>query len=116
MALVCDNCRRGIMYGHAVSHAKNRTRRIFKPNLQKLKVLRNGIIVRVKLCTSCIQRLKKDGRIGTYRFVKYAKADKEIKETLAKMPKIEIPKAEDKKTKEKKKEESLKIEDIVGKQ
>lgn len=116
MALICDNCGRGIMYGHAVSHAKNRIRRVFRPNLQKLKVLRNGIIARVKLCTSCIQRLKKDGRMGALRLVQYAKADKEIKETLASMPKIEIPKAEDKKTKEKKKEESLKIEDIVGKQ
>ncbi|HCS78193.1 TPA: 50S ribosomal protein L28, partial [Patescibacteria group bacterium] len=31
----CANCGKGIMIGHRVSHAKNRTRRIFKPNLHK---------------------------------------------------------------------------------
>lgn len=54
-----------------VSHAKNRLKRLFKPNLQKLKVLRNGVEIRVKFCTGCIKRLKKDGRMGVYAFLKY---------------------------------------------
>ena len=45
------------MYGHNVSHAKNRTRRIFKPNLHSAKVLINGAYKRVKLCTKCQRAL-----------------------------------------------------------
>ncbi|MCL4354343.1 50S ribosomal protein L28, partial [Patescibacteria group bacterium] len=31
MAMICDNCKKGIMHGHNVSHSKRRTNRIFKP-------------------------------------------------------------------------------------
>ena len=113
MALICQNCGKGIGYGHAVSHAKNRVRRIFKPNLQKLKVLRNGIVVRVKMCTNCIQRLKMDKRIGQFRLIQYIKEDKTVKEEMAKF--LKKPKEEGVKVEEKKKAEELKIEDIVGK-
>lgn len=115
MALHCVNCGKGIAYGHAVSHAKNRTKRVFKPNLQKLKVLRDGVVVRVKLCTNCIQRMKKDGQFGIFKPIIYIKADKEIKETIAQMPKIEVPIMETVKSAKKKKEETMAIEDIVGK-
>lgn len=56
----CDNCGKGIMYGHNVSHAKNRTRRIFKPNLHKARILRGTGYITMKLCTKC-QRLLKAG-------------------------------------------------------
>jgi large subunit ribosomal protein L28 len=56
MALVCFNCGKGVMYGHNVSHAKNRTRKIFKPNLHSAKIEVSGTNKRVKLCTKC-QRL-----------------------------------------------------------
>lgn len=52
--------------GHNVSHAKNRTPRFFRPNIQQLKVQRNGVVVRVKFCTRCIKRMKNYGRIGMY--------------------------------------------------
>ncbi len=54
----CFNCGKGVMYGHNVSHAKNRTRKIFKPNLHSVKILVNGNIQRVKLCTKCQRLLK----------------------------------------------------------
>lgn len=57
MAAICFNCGKGIMYGHNVSHAKNRTRRIFRPNLHSAKVLINGGYKRVKLCTKCQRTL-----------------------------------------------------------
>jgi large subunit ribosomal protein L28 len=56
MAAQCFNCGKGVMYGHNVSHAKNRTRKIFKPNLHSAKVLIGGAYKRVRLCTKC-QRL-----------------------------------------------------------
>jgi len=56
--LKCDNCGKGIMYGHNVSHAKNRTRRIFKPNLHRARVLVNGAYKSMRLCTKCLRQLK----------------------------------------------------------
>lgn len=106
MAQVCQHCHKGVGYGHAVSHAKNRVRRLFKPNLQKLKVWKNDIFQRVKLCTSCIKRLRKDGKLG--RLV-LKKAIKEVK--IIPPPKI-VPLE---KKKEEKAAETLNIEAIVGK-
>ena len=58
MAMRCDNCGKGIMIGHRVSHAKNRTRRIFKPNLHSARILRGAGYVTMKLCTKCLRLLK----------------------------------------------------------
>ena len=108
MAMRCDNCGKGIIFGHAVSHAKNRTKRIFKPNLQKLHVLINGKKLNVKLCTRCIKKLKNSGKIGPFtKYVKKEKPDIKI------VPKIE-PKIEEKKE-AKKAKDTLSIESIVGK-
>ena len=57
MAMICDNCGKGIMYGHKVSHAKNRSNRTWKPNLHKKKVVLNGRSINAKLCTKCIRLL-----------------------------------------------------------
>ncbi len=55
----CDNCGKGIMYGHNVSHAKNRTRKIFKPNLHSARILVGTNYKRMRLCTKCLRILKK---------------------------------------------------------
>ncbi len=55
----CANCGKGVMYGHNVSHAKNRTKRLFKPNLHSARVSINGIMKRMRLCTKCLRKLKK---------------------------------------------------------
>jgi len=62
MALKCENCTKGIMWGHAVSHAKNRVNRIFKPNLQYTKVKVGAKMVRMRLCTKCIKLARKNER------------------------------------------------------
>ena len=59
MAMKCENCGKGIMYGHNVSHSKRRTRRIFKPNLHRVRVVVEGISKRMKLCAKCIRMFKK---------------------------------------------------------
>lgn len=46
------------MYGHNVSHAKNRTRKIFKPNLHSARILVDGSMKRVRLCTKCLRLLR----------------------------------------------------------
>jgi large subunit ribosomal protein L28 len=56
MANVCDVCGKKPMTGNNVSHAHNKTRRIFKPNLQKVRAIgNNGSIRSVKVCTRCIR-------------------------------------------------------------
>lgn len=47
------------MYGNLVSHAKNRTKRTFKPNLHKKRVVFNGKVMNARLCTKCIKLFKK---------------------------------------------------------
>lgn len=59
MAFKCDNCNKGIMYGHNVSHSKRRTNRVFRPNLQSKKIMVAGVMTRVKLCTNCIKLMRK---------------------------------------------------------
>lgn len=59
MALLCDYCGKGIMYGNKVSHAKNRSKKTFKPNLHTKRVKVGTRTVRVKLCSSCVKMLKK---------------------------------------------------------
>lgn len=51
----CMNCGKGVMYGHNVSHAKNRTRKIFKPNLHAARVQMGQHKVKVRLCTKCLR-------------------------------------------------------------
>jgi large subunit ribosomal protein L28 len=41
--------------GNNVSHANNRTRRVFRPNLQTVRALINGATRRIRVCTSCIR-------------------------------------------------------------
>ena len=54
----CDNCGKGIMIGHNVSHAKNRTRKVFKPNLHSVRILVGTNYKRMRLCTKCQRLLK----------------------------------------------------------
>lgn len=59
MGMKCMNCGKGIMYGHNVSHAKNRTRKIFKPNLHFARISVGTNMKRVRLCTKCLRMFKK---------------------------------------------------------
>jgi large subunit ribosomal protein L28 len=54
----CYNCGKGIMVGHEVSHAKNRTRKVFKPNLHSARVIIDGTSIKIRLCTKCLRELK----------------------------------------------------------
>ncbi|MFA4838183.1 MAG: 50S ribosomal protein L28 [Candidatus Neomarinimicrobiota bacterium] len=56
MSKVCEICGKKPMYGNNVSHANNKTRRRWDPNLQKIKIVDNGTVKSVKVCTSCIKK------------------------------------------------------------
>ncbi|MBI5681858.1 MAG: 50S ribosomal protein L28 [Deltaproteobacteria bacterium] len=55
MAMVCEICGKGPVFGHNVSHANNKTRKRWNPNLQTIKVLHNGKGKRMRVCTRCVR-------------------------------------------------------------
>jgi large subunit ribosomal protein L28 len=50
----CYVCGKGVAFGNNVSHANNKTRRTWKPNLQVVRTMVDGKIQKVKVCTRCI--------------------------------------------------------------
>jgi len=50
----CYTCDKGVAFGNNVSHANNKTRRTWKPNLQVVRIESNGKIIKVKVCTRCL--------------------------------------------------------------
>jgi large subunit ribosomal protein L28 len=54
MARVCQVTGKKPMVGNNVSHANNKTRRTWRPNLQVVRTLSEGKIIKVKACTRCI--------------------------------------------------------------
>ena len=55
MSRVCEICGKRRMLGNTVSHANNKTRREFKPNLVSVRAKIDGKVTRVKLCTRCLR-------------------------------------------------------------
>ena len=64
MAKVCYVCGKHPATGNNVSHAHNKTRRRWLPNLQTARILVEGEPKRVRVCTSCISagKIKKAPR------------------------------------------------------
>jgi large subunit ribosomal protein L28 len=56
MARVCDICGKGKQFGNNVSHANNKTKREWLPNLQSVKVIQKGVKKRIRVCTKCIKK------------------------------------------------------------
>ncbi len=55
MSAVCEICGKGPGFGMRVSHSHRRTRRTFQANVQKKKVLLDGVPRRINVCTSCLK-------------------------------------------------------------
>jgi large subunit ribosomal protein L28 len=58
MAKVCDICGKRPVSGNNISHAHNRTRRRWLPNLQEVRAQVDGRTKRLTVCTSCIKSHK----------------------------------------------------------
>jgi len=59
MAKVCEICGKKPMVGYNISHAHNKTKKRWYPNLQKVRAFQNGQSKRMRVCTACI----KSGRV-----------------------------------------------------
>jgi large subunit ribosomal protein L28 len=56
MSKICDVCGKKPIYGNNVSHANNRTRRRWDPNLRKIRTVdANGSVKTIKVCLSCLK-------------------------------------------------------------
>jgi large subunit ribosomal protein L28 len=68
MSRRCQITGKGVLTGNNVSHANNRTRRRFLPNLQDASLLSDilGSAVRMRLCTRAIRTVEQNGGIDAY--------------------------------------------------
>ncbi|MHC1700413.1 MAG: 50S ribosomal protein L28 [Humidesulfovibrio sp.] len=56
MSQTCEICGKHPSSGNSVSHANNRTRRRFLPNLQRVKAqLPSGEVRYIRACTRCLR-------------------------------------------------------------
>lgn len=57
MSRFCEVCGKGPVVGNNVSHAHNKTKRVWYPNLQKQRVVdpKSGAVKRMKVCTRCLR-------------------------------------------------------------
>lgn len=53
----CEVCGKGPAFGHNVSHSKVATNRIFRPNIQRKRMLVDGKWQRLHICTRCLRTL-----------------------------------------------------------
>lgn len=55
----CANCGKTTSFGHNRSFSQRATNRDWKPNLQKVTLLKNGHLLKQVWCTKCIKSLGK---------------------------------------------------------
>jgi large subunit ribosomal protein L28 len=55
MARTCEICGKGTVTGNKVSHANNRVRRTWKPNLLKVRTMVGKSKTTMKVCTRCLR-------------------------------------------------------------
>ncbi len=55
MACVCEICAKGEQAGMNVSHSHLKTKRTWKPNIQRVRAVVNGEVKRINVCTRCLR-------------------------------------------------------------
>jgi len=55
MARTCEVCGKSRSVGNRVSHANNRSKRVWRPNLQRVHANVNGTVRYLLACTQCIR-------------------------------------------------------------
>jgi large subunit ribosomal protein L28 len=55
MAKVCEICKKKPGTGNNVSHANNKTKRRWMPNLQTVRSNVKGSVKRISVCTRCLR-------------------------------------------------------------
>lgn len=63
MSQVCDVCGKRPRVGMRVSHSHRRSKRRWKPNIQKVRATVDGAPARLRVCTSCLRANKIQKRV-----------------------------------------------------
>jgi large subunit ribosomal protein L28 len=63
MSRKCEICGKRPQIGNNVSHAHNVTKRRWSPNLQRVRIVKDGTPMKVLVCTQCIR----SGAIDKYK-------------------------------------------------
>ena len=58
----CEICGKTKSSGNNVSHSNVHTKRVFRPNIQRTKIMVNGTLKRINACTRCIRTMAKAPR------------------------------------------------------
>lgn len=68
MAKKCDLTGTGVQTGNNVSHANNRTRRRFMPNLHVVSLLSETLnrVFKLKICTKTLRSIEHNGGLDSY--------------------------------------------------
>ncbi|MBL4602345.1 MAG: 50S ribosomal protein L28 [Emcibacteraceae bacterium] len=68
MSRVCELTGKAVMSGNNVSHALNRTRRKFRPNLNKVTLMSDilGLTVKMKISTHALRSVEHNGGLDNF--------------------------------------------------
>ncbi len=55
MAKYCEICGKGPRFGNNVSHANNKTKRRWNPNLQRVRAVVAGTVRKIRICAQCLK-------------------------------------------------------------
>lgn len=79
----CYHCGKTVLFGRSHTHHRGvaggrwkkrapKTRRVFRVNFIRLSIIENGVKKRVKLCSKCLKRVKKDIKDKKKPFIQLA--------------------------------------------
>lgn len=54
----CEICGKSTVFGHNVSHSVRRTNRSFKPNIRRVRVVKDGTTRKMNICSRCLRSNK----------------------------------------------------------
>ena len=68
MARVCTVCGKGPVTGNNVSHANNKTKRVYRPNLQTLSLASEalGNSYKLRICMNALRTLDRQGGLDPF--------------------------------------------------
>lgn len=77
MSYICEICGKVPVIGSSQKHRRGvagkrwlkrapKTPRLFKPNLQRVSLKINDNVKQMRICTKCLKRIKKFGKIKSY--------------------------------------------------
>jgi large subunit ribosomal protein L28 len=55
----CDICGKSPQFGHNVSHSHKKTKRQWKPNIQKVTVTEGSVTKRLNVCAKCLKTMNR---------------------------------------------------------